>query len=314
MKLSEIVAYINLLDTLDVDVEGSKALRQLQAISHVIETYHIQIKSHTKDTKDSIDSINYYVGKFSESIQQLKQELKQQIAEQEPSYLHDSFRVFEHEMAFENNEYILNRRLKIDDESNILLRTKLRNLSDWRLPGLVFRPGLEDFVEDMVPLDPLYLVDQHQDLLLPSVRKFTPEYQRRLREYVVDDRQPGPILGKLPDNQFGFVFAYNFFNFKPIEILNRYIAELAAKLRPGGTLLMTYNNCDRAHGVGLAERAWMMYQPKRLVVAQVERSGLEVVGAYDGPGDISWLEIRKPGNIETIRGGQTLAKIVALSQ
>lgn len=314
MKLSEIVAYLNLLDTLDVEAEGAETLRRLQAIAHVIETNQIQIKSHTKDMKDSIDSINYYVGKFSESMQQLKQELKQQVVEQEPSYLHDSYRVFEHEMVFENNDYILNRRLKIDDDSNILLRTKLRNLSDWRLPGLIFRPGLEDFVEDMVPLDPLYLVDQHQDLLVPSVRKFTPEYQRRLREYVVDDRQPNAILEKLPNNQFGFVFAYNYFNYKPLEILNRYIAELAAKLRPGGTLLMTYNNCDRAQGVGLAERAWMMYQPRRLVVAQVEQSGLEVAGAYDGPGDISWLEIRKPGNIETLRGGQTLAKIVALTQ
>ena len=314
MKLSEVVAYLNLLDTLDINVETGEAFRRLQAVAHVIENHPIQIKNHTKNMKDGIDSINYYMSKFSESLQQLRQELEQQVAEQEPNYLHDSFRVFEHEMVFENSDYILNRKLKIDDESNILLRTKLRNLSDWRLPGLIFRPGLEDFVENMVPLDPLYLVDQHQDLLLPSVRKFTPEYQRRLREYVIDDRQPDSILKKLPDNQFGFVFAYNYFNYKPLEILNRYIAELAAKLRPGGTLLMTYNNCDRAHGVALAERAWMMYQPRRLIVAQVERSGLEVVGAYDGPGDISWLEIRKPGSIETLRGGQTLAKIVALVQ
>ncbi len=314
MKLSEIVAYLNLLDTLDVRIESADAVRQLQAVSHVIENHQIQIKSHSRDLKDSIDSINHYIDKFSQSLDQLKQHLRQQIAEQESNYLHDSFRVFEHEMVFENNDYILNRRLKIDDDSNIALKTKIRNLSDWRLPGLIFRPGLESYVEDMVPLDPLYLVDQHEDLLKPCVRKFTPEYQRRLRQYVVNDRQPGTILHQLPDNQFGFVLAYNYFNFKPVEILNRYISELAAKLRPGGTMLMTYNNCDRAHGVALAERAWMMYQPRRLVQAHVEKTGLEVVEAYDGPGDLSWLEIRKPGNIETIRGGQTLAKIVAITQ
>jgi hypothetical protein len=314
MKLSEIVDYLNLLETLDIRVDNDESIRRFHAVSHVVENHPVQIKNYTREIKNNIDSINHCIGKFSESLGHLKQELQEQIAQQEPSYLHESFRIFEHEMVFENNDYILNRRLKIDDESNILLKTKLRNLSDWRLPGMIIRPGKEDFIEDLVPLDPLYLVDQHQDLLLPSVRKFTPEYQRRLREYVVDDRQPGPILGKLPDNQFGFVFAYNFFNFKPMEILNRYITELAAKLRPGGTLLMTYNNCDRAQGVGLAERAWMMYQPKRLVVAHVERSGLELVNAHDGMGDLSWLEIRKPGNIETIRGGQTLAKIVAIPQ
>jgi hypothetical protein len=79
-------------------------------------------------------------------------------------------------------------------------------------------------------------------------------------------------------------------------------------------MLFTYNNCDRAHGVALAERAWMMYQPKRLILAHVDRVGLELVNSHEGLGDLSWLELRKPGNIESLRGGQTLAKIVALGQ
>lgn len=314
MKLSEIVAYLNLLDTLDIQVDSMAAVRRLQAVSHVVENHPAQLKSYSRELKDNIDSVNFYINKFSIGLEQLKQDLQQQIADHEPGYLHDSYRLFEHEMIFENNDYILNRRLKIDDDSNIIFKTKIRNLSDWRLPGLIFRPGLESHVEDLVPLDPLYLVDQHRDLLEPCVKKFTPEYQRRLREYVVDDRQSGTILHDLPTNQFGFVLAYNFFNFKPMEILNRYMTELATKLRPGGTLLMTYNNCDRSHGVALAERSYMMYQPRRLVQAHVEKSGLEVVEAYDGPGDLSWLEIRRPGNIETLRGGQALAKIVAIPQ
>lgn len=314
MKLSEIVGYLNLLNTLNIDVESAESRRRLDAITHVVENSHIQIDHYSRELRNCVDAVNYHVGKFSENLNDLKQQLQRQIFEHEPRYLQDSLRVFEHEMVFENNPYILNRRLKIDDQSNILLESKLRNLSDWRLPGMIFRPGIENHIEHLVPLDPLYLVDQHQELLSPSVLKFTPEYQRRLRQYVIDDRQPGAILQELPNNQFGFVFAYNYFNFKPMEILNRYITELAAKLRPGGTLLMTYNNCDRAHGVALAERAWMMYQPKRLILAHVERAGLELVESYDGLGDLSWLEIRKPGNIETLRGGQTLAKIVAVEQ
>jgi len=314
MKLSEIVGYLNLLNTLNIDVESDDARRRLEAVAHVVENSHIQIDHYSREMKSCIDAINYHVDKFSENLGDLKQRLQQQIFGQEHLYLQDSMRVFEHEMVFENNQYILSRRLKVDNDSNIILESKLRNLSDWRLPGMIFRPGLENHIEHMVPLDPLYVVDQHQELLNPSVRKFTPEYQNRLREYVINDRQPGLILEHLPNNQFGFVFAYNYFNFKPLEILNRYITELADKLRPGGTLLMTYNNCDRAHGVALAERAWMMYQPKRLILSHVERVGLELIESYDGPGDLSWLEIRKPGNVETLRGGQTLAKIVAVEQ
>jgi len=314
MKLSEIVAYLNLLDTLNVDVESFDARRRLEAVTHVVETSHIQVDHYSKELRDCVDSINHSIGHFNERLSQLKQQLQRQVFEQEPAYLQESLRVFEHEMVFENNQYILDRRLKIDDESNVLLESRLRNLSDWRLSGMIFRPGLESHIEHLVPLDPLYVVDQHQELLNPAVRKFTPEYQRRLRQYVIDDRQPGDILSQLPNGQFGFVLAYNFFNFKPLQILNRYITELANKLRPGGTMLFTYNNCDRAHGVALAERAWMMYQPKRLILAHVDRVGLELVNSHEGLGDLSWLELRKPGNIESLRGGQTLAKIVALGQ
>jgi hypothetical protein len=155
------------------------------------------------------------------------------------------------------------------------------------------------------------LVDTHQDLLTPSIQKFTAEYQRRLRPYVIDDRQPGTIMHQLPDRQFGFVFAFNFFNFRPLELIQRYLTELHSKLRPGGVLIMTYNNCDRSHGVGLAERNWMLYTPKRLILEHALSLGFELVTAQDGLGDVSWLEFKRSGDIDSLRGGQSLAKIIA---
>jgi hypothetical protein len=172
----------------------------------------------------------------------------------------------------------------------------------------------QNFIEDMVPLDPLYLVDHHEELFEPSVANFTPEYQRRLRQYVVSDRTHEAYFTKLPQGQFGLIFAYNFFNFKPIEIIRQYITELFGLMRPGGTLIMTYNNCDRAQGVGLVERGFMCYTPKKLIVAHAESVGFECDFEHDGAGDVSWLEFRKPGEITSLRGGQTLAKIVANSQ
>jgi len=313
MKLSDIVDYYNFISALDIKIECAETTRRLEAISHVIENHPIRLKNYTKEVTDYLDGMNNQFNQFSELLHRLKQELKQIILEQEPSYLQTSQRIFDHEMVQEDYNHVLNRHLVIDDHSNIKLRSKLRNLSDWHLPGLIFRPALENFVEDMVPLDPLYLVDEHQDLLTPAVKKFTYEYQQRLRRYVINDRQPDTILGQLPDSQFGVVFAYNYFNFKPLDVLYRYLREIAIKLRPGGTLIMTYNNCDRAHGIALAERGWMLYQPKRLIELYLEKVGLELVEAHDGLGDLSWLEIRKPGNISSLRGGQTLAKIVAIT-
>ncbi len=311
MKLQDIVAYINLLDSLSADAECKEAVRLLDSILHVVVNHPLQLNMFSKTLEQDFNNIANGVNAFSFTLDQLKQHLHKEVESQEPEYFRESKRMFDHEMPFETNEYILNRRLGIDPDSNILLRSHLRNLGDWRLPGLILRPGRETFIEDMVPLDPLYLVDQHEELLQPSVGSFTPEYQRRLRQYVVNDRQAGPILDKLPQNQFGLVFAYNYFNFRPMEVIRRYVTELFDVMRPGGTLIMTYNNCDKAQGIGLVDRGFMCYTPKRHIVQHAEDVGFEFTFNHDGLGDLSWLEFVKPGEIESIRGGQTLAKIVA---
>jgi len=74
---------------------------------------------------------------------------------------------------------------------------------------------------------------------------------------------------------------------------------------------MTYNNCNTEIGVGHAERGYMCYTPKKYIVQHAESVGFEFTFEHNGLGDLSWLEFVKPGKIESIRGGQTLAKIVA---
>jgi hypothetical protein len=314
MKLQQIVAYINLLDSLSMSAECQEAVRVLDGILHVVTNHELQLNKLSQALDQDFANIKNGIEGFSSTLDQLRQRLLDEVTSQEPEYFRESLRLFNHDMPHETNLYILNRRLAIDDESNILLRSHLRNISDWRVPGMILRPGRENFIEDMVPLDPLYLVDHHEELFEPSVANFTPEYQRRLRQYVVSDRTHEAYFTKLPQGQFGLIFAYNFFNFKPIEIIRQYITELFGLMRPGGTLIMTYNNCDRAQGVGLVERGFMCYTPKKLIVAHAESVGFECDFEHDGAGDVSWLEFRKPGEITSLRGGQTLAKIVANSQ
>jgi SAM-dependent methyltransferase len=115
----------------------------------------------------------------------------------------------------------------------------------------------------------------------------------------------------LPQNQFGLIFAYNYFNYRPIEVIRRYFKEIFLLLRPGGTLLMTYNNCDRAQGVGLVEHSFMCYTPLSHLCRSAEDIGFEFTFNHNGQGDLSWAEFHKPGDITSLRGGQTLAKIVA---
>lgn len=310
MKLSEIVAYLNLLDSLDVEAECGQAVGKLSHIAHVITENSSKYQSASDSINQTFDDMNHTIAKFLSQIEGLKQDIRSEIIQQEQEYLDNSLNVY-YDMMHDPIDLILNRRMRINDDDDLMLRTHLKNQTDWRLPGMIIRPGLETYIEDMVPMDPLYVVDHDSELMRPTIGKFTPEYQRRLREYVIDDWSDGPVLADLPNNQFGLIFAYHYFNHKPMPVLRKFLNEFYEKLRPGGTVIMTYNNCDLAHGVIRAEHSWMLYTPRRLIEEHAFNLGFELAFAHDGKGDVSWLEFRKPGDITSIRGGQTLAKIIA---
>lgn len=311
MKLSEIVAYLNLLDSLDVAYECNEATGKLSNIAHVVRENSELYELHSNTITATFENLKQEISKFSNGVEKLREQLRHEISSKDEEYLQASHDIWINGMAYDTNKVILNRRMRIDSEDDLFLRGRLKGLTDWRIPGMIMRPGVETYIEDMVPLDPLYVVDHNEALMDPTISKFTPEYQRRLRKYVIDDKQPGLILGQLPNKQFGLIFAYHFFNHKPLELIKRYLTEMYDKLRPGGVILMTYNNCDLAHGVIRAENAWMLYTPKRLILEHAHDLGLELETAYDGKGDVSWLELRRPGDITSIRGGQTLAEVVA---
>lgn len=311
MKLSDTVARLNLFDSLDVASECAIATGTLNHIAHVVTEHANPYQTASDNIIKTHNELISNIAKFSAQIESFKQELKNEIAQHEKEYLDYSLYLYREEFKHNSPEVILNRRMRIDDDDDLILRTRLKNLTDWRLPGMIIRPGVENYIEDMVPLDPLYVVDHDPELMRPAISKFTPEYQRRLREYVINDWADGPILDKLPNNQFGTIFAYHYFNHKPMPVICKFLTEFYEKLRPGGSVLMTYNNCDLAHGVIRAEHTWMLYTPRRLIEQHANDVGFELINAHDGKGDVSWLELRKPGDIASLRGGQTLAKVLA---
>ena len=75
--------------------------------------------------------------------------------------------------------------------------------------------------------------------------------------------------------------------------------------------MFTYNDCDYGHNIVLAEKNYMCYTPGKIIKAYIEHIGFEITFEHFGKGDVTWLEIKKPGEIQSIRGGQALAKIVA---
>jgi hypothetical protein len=310
MKLSELVALRNQIDSMSVSKIKNQFDLELDPVRSALSVYAENFSQLTQQFDIQYNHIQQQVDTYGELIDLLKQQVTQQIRKQEKQWFEESYRLYEQETPNETNDYILNRREILSEETQQILLRRLENYADWRFPGMIVRPGLEKFTRGMVANDPLYLIDQHRDLLTPALQQFPEAYQNRLRAYVVDERASGHFLAKIPNDQFGLCLIYNFFNFRPFEIIKQWLWEIQIKLRPGGVLIMTINDCDREKAVMLVESHFACYTPGYLILDMVQSMGFEVLSTWNNDGPMTWIELRKPGELTTLRGGQTLAKIV----
>ena len=310
MKLSELVAYRNQLDTLNVPAIQLVANTELDKILHLVSTRLIQLENTSSQLVEKTHDINLAFSNFDLVLNNLKKQINDLIQTSEKPWFQESYRLYEEEMAHETADYILNRRPDITNETYKFYRTRVARYADWHYPAMIIRPGKEEFINDIVACDPLYLIDEKHELLYPAVSQHNKVYQQRLRTYVINERQDDEILNKLPNDQFGLILAYNYFNFRPFEIIKKYLKEIYAKLKPGGYLLMTFNDCDREKGVMLVEQHFCCYTPGYLVFELAHSLGFETAFSWNNDGPSTWVEFRKPGAMTLLRGGQALAQIL----
>ena len=310
MKLSDLVAYKLALDKLSTRSVQREVELDLGKITHLVDTQPIQLNNFKQQLDAQYNEIHQHIDRFEIKLTELKQAIKLQIELEEKYWFQESYRLYDQEMRNDSAEHILNRRPILDEDTENLLRVRIQNYVDWQHPAMIIQPGLEKFVEDIVGFDPLYLVAQQHDLLLPAFERFPEEYQRRLRLYTVREDLEQDILEKIPNDQLGLCLVYNFFEFKPFEIVRKYLTEIYQKLKPGGTLIMTFNDCDRDKAVKLAEQHYACYTPGTMVQQFASTIGYNQIFSWNNNGPTTWLELRKPGTLTSLRGGQTLAKIV----
>lgn len=316
MKLSRYLHLLNEIDGFGTEDARNQAIRDINGL--VVKLHeHSDVATDRKIRPLEIvrDSVNRCYGDFEEHLGHLRDYLRANIQEQSPQYLSQSTSWWLHQSGTETSQYRLDRELAIDDQSREQLTGYLLRAADWRWPGLVLGPGRQQWIQYLVALDPLYVVDVRQDLLDPAVATFHPVFQRRLRDYVIAETPGQQFLAQLPRSQMGWVFAYNFFNYRPLEVIEQYLQEIWTLMRPGGRLMFTFNDCDYAHGAALCESGnFMCYTPGSAVVERAQRLGWQVEHRHRGLADLAWLVLRYPGEIASRRGAQCLAKIVAKSK
>ena len=313
-KLSVLVHYRNLLKNYIIKDTDKIVNDQIGSTLHLINSHAVQFPELTKNINNCCIDLTQSFDKFVTTTEEIYNKIQDLIDETEIGYFKESYRLYQEEFIHGSNDYILSRKLKIDQATLDYIKSRILIHGNWQYPGMIIRPGTEFWSDYLVACDPLYLVDVSKELLEPTLNKFNEAYRNRLRCYYIKESTVDKILDHIPDGQIGFCLIYNFFNYKPIEILNAYLSEVFDKLRPGGTMSFTFNNCDRPGGIELVDNKFMCYTPQNKILSMSEQIGYEIFNILDIDAACTWIELKKPGKLISLRGGQSLARIVAKSK
>jgi len=293
---------------------ASLALQQVSKITHFVQSNAVQVDEYANNMVTIQQDLELSLQQYEEKLAQLRRHVQDLITSRESDYFNHSTTNYQQGMRQDSPSRILEKNRAIDPVIEKLLHDKLNTHTNWQYPGMVIRPAHCIGIESLVACDPLYLVDTDEALLSPIRSLFTPWYQNRLRYYVIQEYITDSIFWNLPQSQFGFIYALNYFEYKPWEIIKQYFSEIFVLLRPGGSFLFSFNDCDYWPAVGAVECNTHCYTPGHLVMEHVQKLGFEIIHRHHDHAGISWAEVRKPGVLDSIRGGQALASILRIPE
>lgn len=314
MKISELVKlrehltdrYDTSLITADIDTLDV----HLRAIGD--ETDLVEIKSEIGVLVDDLGTLHNKLRFNRDRYQAIIDQIDRYIRAESTKFLTDNYNL---ELRVEAEAIGNIRKIRVLDirpdlELEILNRIQLH--TSWKYPALEIGCRDGEWAKYMIAADPLYITDHYRDFLESAGSQFPLEYQRRLRSYLTTDTN----LSMLPQNQFGFVFCWNFLNYRSLDTVKEYLKSVKEVLRPGGVFMFSYNNGDMHECAGYAEGFWMSFIPKSYLVPMCESLGFEVIHTREVRGEgtaVSWIEIKKHGELDTVKAHQVLGEIIPIT-
>jgi hypothetical protein len=198
------------------------------------------------------------------------------------------------------------------------IQQQLTQYAMWKFPGLQLYPQSKQWTDVMLASDPVYLVACIKDTLSHIIEHYPGLYQRRLRLYssVVSSDTIDRSLKFLPQNQIGYVVMWNTPLYLTSDLLRQYLESIYNVLRPGGVCVFNYNNCSIPASAKLAEDKLFSFSTSNIIKQMTSNIGFENVLFTDVElpdltyTHMSWVEIRKPGTLSTIKAHQPLAEII----
>jgi SAM-dependent methyltransferase len=305
MKLNELVRLRNQL---------SNAL-EITALNIELEKNYERLLNLTLDIDDDIaagitslahnhKNISNLFQRDQEQLSLVLSSIQNKIDELSTQFFSDNYQF---ELRYLDPDSIRQTRvLRYDENFEQLLIQRINLYSNWQYPALEI--GCRDgyWTKFLVASDPLYIADVYKEFLISAVEQFPPLYQGRVRKYLIHDFYK---ISNLPKNQFGLIFSYNYFNYLSVDSIKQFLIQAMAWLRPGGKIIFTYNNADLPAAASYAENYFMTYVPESIMIPMAESLGYETVFSYNSDPAYSIVEFKKPGELRSIKIGQTVGEI-----
>lgn len=317
MQLHELVNLRNSLQTAIDLVSIESAIERNQA---ALDTLSLTADPEYQATIASIvkhfDKVTELLPITTQETAKLIERVQEEITERSSKFFASNYQL---ELSIPDNDMlpsnIRNRRhwrrmrMDLDDSPDKHLLSRIFQHSSYKYPALEIGCRDGEFTQHLVASDPLYIADVHAEFLSSAVSMFPDEYQARVRKYLIKNNK----IEGLPENQFGFIFSYNFFNYLSFDSIKQLMISAQRWLRPGGTIIFTYNNSDLGVGAAYAESYYMSFVPRSMLVPMCESLGFKLIDHRDYDPNISWVEFRKHGELTTVKASQALGEIMHIN-
>jgi hypothetical protein len=293
-------------------------------LSHAIndKIYTIDKLNIRNDQIDYVNEFNPLV-EYYQSLQLCDQEIArlvdlvtEKIDRDIEQFVQETFTSDEYNQKFSHSSDLVNQsitgNIPLDANAKSQVESRITHFGDWHYPGLMIGCRSIEWTNCLVATDPLYLTNYNESNINNIlVNEYSEIYQRRLRVYAISNND----YSILPQEQFGLIVGWDYFNYLNLKEIEKIIIEAFKLLKPGGSFIFSYNNCDLIPAAELAENGTMSYCSAYKIKYLAELHGFEILALSDTPIEndfykiISWAELRKPGELKTIKLNQVMGAI-----
>jgi len=319
-ELRDIVRYRDMVNSIDMDTIRRDINEKLSSVCNDLAINNFDTGKLKDLMLHSHLSVLNNLEDMALDLNTFKEEINKHVKQLAQPYYQKSKTIYkEYQMMHpeDRRSRLRDEDIIHNDESRQLLIDTIYSYISNQYATLQISPGYGDITQYILAGTPLYIADDDHLMLEQFQGEFFNEVmRRRTNYYVVNDKDADP-LNALPKAQIGFCIIIDYFNFRTVDIIKKYLQGLYNILRPGGIAIFTFNNCDYPKGIDKVDEMYYCYTTESEMQDVCKKLGFDIIKLVARDYDeldhgISWLEIKKPGVLSTIRASQGLAQIIDL--